>query len=51
MPSSLGSRLILVVRQADKNLALSKIFKIRQHQFKAHLGCLNVFMVLIASYQ
>ena len=35
MPSSLGSRLILVVRQADKNLALSKIFKIRQHQFKS----------------
>ena len=30
MPSSLGSRLIVVVRQADENLAVSKNFKIRQ---------------------
>ena len=35
MPSSLGSRLILVVRQADKNLAVSKNFKIRQLQLKS----------------
>ena len=30
LPSSLGGRSILVVRQADKNLAVSKNFKIRQ---------------------
>ena len=30
MPSSLGSRTIVVVSEADKNLAVSKIFKIRQ---------------------
>ena len=28
MPSSLGGRLIVVIRQADKNLAVYKIFKI-----------------------
>ena len=32
-PSSLGSRSIVVVRQADKVLAVCKIFKIRQLQF------------------
>ena len=34
-PSSLGGRLILVVRRADKNLAVSKNFKIRQIKFKS----------------
>ena len=29
MPSSFGGRSILVVRQADKNLAVSKNFKIQ----------------------
>ena len=39
MPSSLGGRSFIVVRQAgrqaDKNLAVSKNFKIRQLQFKS----------------
>ena len=35
MPSSLGGRSIIVVRQADENLAVSKNFKIRQLQFKS----------------
>ena len=30
MPSSLGGRSFIVVRQADENLAVSKNFKIRQ---------------------
>ena len=30
MPSSLGGRSIIVVRQADENLAVTKNFKIRQ---------------------
>ena len=30
MPSSLGGRSFIVVRQADKNLAVGKNFKIRQ---------------------
>ena len=30
MPSSLGGRSIIVVTQADENLAASKKFKIRQ---------------------
>ena len=30
MPSSLGRRLIVVVRQAAENLAVSKNFKIQQ---------------------
>ena len=47
-PSSLGGRSIVVVRQADKNLTVSEIFKFN---LKAHLGCLNGFMVLMASYQ
>ena len=34
MPSSLGGRLIVVVRQPDENLAVSKKFKIRQLYFK-----------------
>ena len=45
MPSSLGSRLFIVVRQADENLAVSINF------LKAHLGCLNGFMALVASYE
>ena len=35
MPSSLGGRSFIVVRQADENLAVSKNFKIRQLQFKS----------------
>ena len=35
MPSGLGSRSIIVVRQADEKLAVSKNFKIRQLQFKS----------------
>ena len=35
MPSSLGGRSIVVVRQADDNLAVSKNFKIWQLQFKS----------------
>ena len=50
-PSSLGGRLILVVRQADKNLAVSKILKFGKLNLKARLGCLNGFMALMASYQ
>ena len=30
MPSNLGGRSFIVVRQADENLAVSKILKIRQ---------------------
>ena len=33
MPSSLGGRLIVMVRQAGKNLAVCKIFKIQQLQY------------------
>ena len=33
MPSSVGCKLIVVVRQADEMLAVYKIFKIRQLQF------------------
>ena len=35
MPSSLGGRSFIVVRQADKNLVVSKNFKIRQLYFKS----------------
>ena len=35
MPSSLGGRSILVVRQTDKNLAVSKNFKLRLLSFKS----------------
>ena len=47
MPSGLGGRLIIVVRQADENLAFSKNFNFN---LKACLGYLNGFIVLIASY-
>ena len=50
IPSSLGGRSILVVRQADENLVVSKNFKICNFNLKAHLGCLNGFMALIALY-
>ena len=33
MPSSLGSRSIVVVRQADKNITVCIFFKIQQLQF------------------
>ena len=51
MPSSLGGRSFIVVRQADKNLAVSKILKFGKFNLKPRLGCLNGFMALIASYQ
>ena len=51
MPSSLGSRSILVVRQTDENLAVSKILKFGNFNLNACLGCLNGYMALIASYQ
>ena len=51
MPSSLGGRSFIVVRQADKNLAVSKILKFGNFNLKACLGCLNGFMVLVASYE
>ena len=35
MPSSLGSRSFIVVRQADENRAVRKNFKIRQLSFKS----------------
>ena len=50
MPSSLGGRSIIVVRQADANLAVSKNFKFGDYNLKACLGCLNGFMALIALY-
>ena len=49
MPSSLGSRLIIVVR--TKILQLAKILRFGNFNLKAHLSCLNGFMVLIALYQ
>ena len=51
MPSSLGGRSFIVVRQADENhvLHLAKILKFGNFNLKARLGCLNRFMVLVAS--
>ena len=52
MPSSLGGRLIIVVRQPDENLEVSKKFeKYGNFILKTRLGYLNGFMVLIALYQ
>ena len=51
MPSSLGGRSFIVVRQADKNLTVSKNFKFSNFNLKARLGCLNGFMELVASYE
>ena len=51
MPSSLGGRSFVVVRQADKNLAVRKILKFGNFNSKAHLGCLKGFMALVASYE
>ena len=39
MLSSLGSRSIFVVRQADENLAVGKILKFGNFNIKACLGC------------
>ena len=50
MPGGLGGRLILVVMQADENLAVNKNLKFGNFNLKARLGCLNG-MALIASYQ
>ena len=41
MLSSFDGRSILVVRQADENLAVSKILKFGNFNSKAHLGWLN----------
>ena len=35
MPNTIGGRSIVLVRQADENLAVSKKFKIQQLQFKS----------------
>ena len=51
MTSNLGSRSILVVRQANEILQLAKILKFGNFNFKARLGCLNGLMALIALYQ
>ena len=51
MSSGLGGRSILVVRQVDKILQLSKILKFGNFNLKARSNCLNQFMALIASYQ
>ena len=51
MPSGLGGRSIVVVRQADKILRLVKVLKFGNFNLKAYLGCLNEFMVLIALSQ
>ena len=57
MPSSLGGRSFIVVRQADENLAVSKnlqlakILKLGNFNLKARFGCLNGFMALLASYE
>ena len=48
-PSSLGSKSIVVVRQAGRQ-ARSLKFKYDNFNSRAHLGCLNGFMVPIASY-
>ena len=54
-PSSLDSRLIVVVsqasRQADDILAVYKLLKFTNFNSKARLGCLNGFIVPMASYQ
>ena len=51
MPSSLGGRSFIVVRQADKNLAVNKKLKFDNFNLKARLRCLNGFMALLASYE
>ena len=51
MPSSLGGRSFIVVRQADENLAVSKNLKFGNFNLKARLGCLNGFMAIVASYE
>ena len=51
MPSRLGGRSFIVVRQEDENLAVSKNLKSSNFNLKARLGCLNGFMALVASYE
>ena len=51
MPSSLGGRSFIVVRQADKNLQLAKILKFGNFNLKTCLGCLNGFVALVAPYE
>ena len=52
MPSSLGNRLTVVVRQAGRQAdEMLAVLKFDNFNSKAHLGCLNGFMVPIASYQ
>ena len=44
MPSSLGGRSFIVVRQAEKKiLQVAKILKFDNFNLKARLGCLNGF--------
>ena len=47
MPSSLGGRLIVLVRQGGRQTKILQFatFKIYNFNSKAHLGCLNGFMV------
>ena len=50
MPSSLGGRLIFVVRQAGRRSSCSLQF-FKFYNFNFYVGCLNRLMVLIALYQ
>ena len=54
MPNTLGGRLVVGQaggQVADKILQFAKFLKFDNFNSKAHLGCLNGFRVLIASYQ
>ena len=51
MPSSLGGGHLLWSGRQTKILQLAKILKFGNFNLKAHLGCLNGFMVLVASYE
>ena len=54
IPSSLGSRLIVVIRPTSRQYSctyFTKLLKFANLNSKAYLGCLNGFMVLMALYQ
>ena len=54
MPSSLGGRSIVVVRQAGRQMKILQLgifLKFDNFNSKACLGCLNGFMALIPSHQ
>ena len=51
MPSSLGCRSIIVVRQADECLQFTRILKFDNFISNTCLGCLNGFKMPIASYK